>query len=67
MSRTSGPHILCRLSKKRQLQDSDLLGQAPGQNHGDETLPNGGLITKRTGRCSSALPLGLVVVRLYSS
>ena len=67
MSRTFGLYTPCRLSKKRPLQDRDRPGQAPGQNHGDETLANGGLIAKKTGPCSSALPLERVVLRLYSS
>jgi len=66
MSRIFGLHPFCCLSKKRPLQDCDLPGQAIGQNHGDETLPNEGLITKKIVRLSSALPLEIVVVMLYS-
>ena len=67
MSRTFGLHKFCCLSKKRPPQVCDLPGQAIGQNHGDETLPNEGLIPKKAFRLSSALPLETVVVMLYSS
>ena len=67
MSRAFGLHTFCCLSKKRPRQVCDLPGQATGRNHGDETLPNGGLREKRTVGCSSSLPLETVVVWLYSS
>ena len=67
MSKIFGLYTLCHLLKKRLFQDWDLPGQAPVQNHGDETLPNEGLIAKKTVHLSSALPLEIVVVMLYSS
>jgi len=67
MSRTFGLHTSCCLSKKRLPQDCGLPGQAAGQNHGDETLPDEDLIAKKTVRFSSAVPLETVVLRFYSS
>jgi len=53
--------------KKRPLQVWNLLGQAIGQNHGDETLPDEGLIAKKIVCLSSALALEVVVLMYYSA
>ncbi len=66
MIRNFGLHTFCCLLKKGLLQDWDLQGQEPVQNHGDEILHNEGLIAKKTVHLSSAMSSGTVVLRFYS-